>query len=92
MVNLTDIGPVPPFLATPADLQSIYSAALQVWENTPEEVLTETLAQWESGLTWASMGSEPVTDAWYVRALLVTCLRGLRGESPPKMWPLTPGE
>jgi hypothetical protein len=90
LVNLAAIGPVAPFVASPEDLRQIYSAAVQVWERTPHEVLTDTLTQWETGLTWRSLETEPVDAAWYVRALLVTCLRGLRGESAPIVWPLTP--
>lgn len=90
MVNLSDIGPVAPFLASPADLQHIYAAAEEIWQTTGEEELTRVLDQWETGLTWRSLDGTTVDDAWYCRALLVTCLRGLRGESAPKMWPLTP--
>lgn len=90
LVNLTDIGPVAPFLASPADLQAVYAAATDVWTTTGEEDLGRILDQWEQGLTWRSLDVEPVGDAWYCRALLVTCLRGLRGETPPKVWFMTP--
>jgi hypothetical protein len=90
MINLCDLGPVPPFLATPADLQHIYAAAEEIYSTTGDEELGRILDSWEQGLTWRSLDAEPVGDAWYCRALLVTCLRGLRGESAPKMWPLTP--
>jgi len=90
MVNLTDIGPVAPFLASPADLQHIHAAAEEIYATTGEEELTQVLDSWETGLTWRSLDGTTVDDAWYCRALLVTCLRGLRGESAPKIWPLTP--
>jgi hypothetical protein len=90
VINLTDIGPVAPFLATPADLQHIHAAAEEIYATTGEEELTQVLDSWETGLTWRSLDGTTVDDAWYCRALLVVCLRGLRGESAPKIWPLTP--
>jgi hypothetical protein len=37
-------------------------------------------------LTWRSLEAQPVDDAWYSRALLLTCLRGLRGEIAPNFY------
>lgn len=88
MINLCDLGPVAPFLATPADLHDILAAAEEIYSTTTHAELTAILNRWETGLTWRSLDTQPVDDAWYCRALLVVCLRGLRGESAPKVWPL----
>lgn len=84
MIDFAQIGPVPPYLSSHADLREVLTAAEQIMATTTESDLDEILDQWEMGLTWRSLEAEPVDSAWYVRALLVTCLRGLRGETAPK--------
>ena len=83
VVNLQQIGPVPHRMVATEDLVTILAAAEEIYTDTAEEELTQILADWETGLTWRSLETAPVEDAWYTRALLVTCLRGLRGETAP---------
>lgn len=87
MVNLSDIGPVAPFLATRDDLARVLAAAEDIVATTRSEDLNLIVTEWETGLAWQALGTEPVGDAWYCRALLCLCLRGLRGEIEPKIWP-----
>lgn len=84
MVNLNLIGPVAPFLVSAQDLREVLATAEQILASTTESDLVTLLDSWETGLTWRSLDAEPVDSVWYVRALLVTCLRGLRGELAPK--------
>lgn len=84
LIDFAQIGPVAPHVSSRADLLEVLAAAEHIMETTAESDLDGVLDSWEMGLTWRSLASEPVGDAWYVRALLVMCLRGLRGESAPK--------
>jgi hypothetical protein len=86
VVNLQQIGPVPHRFVTRAELAVCLEAAEEIMADTPESELTEILCEWETGLTWRSLETAPVTEAWYTRALLVTCLRGLRGETAPQFY------
>ena len=86
VINLQQIGPVPHRFVTQAELAVIHEAATEIIEDTPETELDEILAEWETGLTWRSLEAQPVDDAWYHRALLVVCLRGLRGEIAPQFY------
>ena len=90
MIDFAQIGPVAPYLSSHADLLEVLAAAEQIMNTTAESDLDQVLDQWEMGLTWRSLDGTTVDDAWYCRALLVTCLRGLRGESAPKFM-LLPG-
>jgi hypothetical protein len=54
--------------------------------DTEQEILEEILVEWETALCWSAMDSEPVSEEWYYRALLVTCIRGLRGEMRPSFY------
>jgi hypothetical protein len=83
VVNLQQIGPVPHRWVSSEDLATILAAAEEILCDTDYDQLTQILADWETGLTWRSLDTRPVEDAWYTRALLVTCLRGLRGETAP---------
>ena len=86
VVNLQQIGLVPHRFVATEDLATILTAAEQIMRDTPWDELTAILAAWETGLTWRSLEATPVPDAWYTRALLVTCLRGLRGEMAPDFY------
>jgi len=90
MIDFAQIGPVAPYLSSHADLVEVLAAAEQIMATHAESDLDQVLDQWEMGLTWRSLETQPVDDAWYVRALLLVCLRGLRGESAPK-FTLLPG-
>lgn len=90
MIDFAQIGPVAPYLSSHADLVEVLAAAEQIMVSHTESDLDEVLDQWEMGLTWRSLDGTGVDDAWYVRALLLVCLRGLRGESAPK-FTLLPG-
>jgi hypothetical protein len=86
VVNLTQIGPVPHRFVTTEELGIVYESAQEIISDTPESELDDILAEWETGLTWRSLEATPVDDAWYSRALLLTCLRGLRGEIAPQFY------
>lgn len=86
VVNLQQIGPVPHRFVTAGELAVILESAEEILADTPRSDLDEILAEWETGLTWRSLAAQPVDEAWYLRALLVTCLRGLRGERAPDFY------
>ena len=86
VVNLNQIGPVPHRFVSRQDLAAVLEACEEILADTPYDELTPVLADWETGLTWRSLEAQPVDDAWYCRALLVTCLRGLRGEMRPQFY------
>lgn len=86
VVNLQQIGPVPHRFVCAAELGIVLSSAEEIIADTPETELDDILAEWETGLTWRSLEATPVDDAWYSRALLLTCLRGLRGEIAPQFY------
>ena len=83
VVNLQQIGPVPHKFCEPEELAVVYTIAQEIMADTPDDVLTEILTEWETALTWRSFEAEPVGEEWYYRALLLTCCRGLRGEMRP---------
>jgi hypothetical protein len=86
IVNLNRIGPVPHRFVGLAELEATREAAEEIIADTPESELDDILDSWEMGLTWRSLDAAPVDDAWYLRALLLTCLRGLRGETAPSFY------
>lgn len=90
VVNLQHVGPVPHRFVVKEELGIVLEAAEQILADTPESELDEILAEWETGLTWRALEAAPVDDAWYHRALLVTCLRGLRGEIQPQFYWFAP--
>ena len=86
IVNLQQIGPVPHRFVSREELATILEAAEEIIRDTPWDELTPILGDWETGLTWRSLEAQPVDEAWYTRALLLTCLRGLRGEMAPQFY------
>jgi len=86
VVNLQHIAPVAPMQVTPAVLQEVLSTAEDLLATTPEEVMDEILEEWAIGLAWAAVTDSVPNSDWYLRALLLTCCRGLRGESAPKFY------
>jgi hypothetical protein len=86
VVNLNQIGPVPHRFVSREELAVIHESATEIIRDTPESELDEILAEWETGLTWRALEVNPVDSAWYSRALLLTCLRGLRGEIAPQFY------
>lgn len=89
IVNLTELGPVAPRWVNRAELATTLEAAEEIMADVPAAELAAILTEWELGLTWRSLEATPVDDAWYHRALLVTCLRGLRGEIQPSFYWIT---
>lgn len=89
VVNLQQIGPVAPRFCSPEELTCVLETAEEIMATTPADVLVEILTEWEIGLTWASLDTRPVDEEWYYRALLLTCIRGLRGEMRPVFYTLT---
>lgn len=92
VVNLQQIGPVPHKFCHPEELAVIYQVAEEIIATTDEESLVEILIEWETALAWASLDQDPVSEEWYYRALLVLCIRGLRGEMRPNFYSSTTKE
>jgi hypothetical protein len=89
VVNLQQIGPVAPKFCEPEELAVIYQVSQEIMATTDADTLTEILIEWETALCWASLDTKPVSDEWYYRALLLTCIRGLRGEMRPNFYTVT---
>ena len=89
VVNLQQIGPSMPRFCEPAELAVILSVAEEIMCDTEDEVLTTILMEWEIALCWASLDAGTLEDEWYYRALLLTCIRGLRGEMRPVFYTVT---
>ena len=89
VVNLQQIGPVPHRFVSREELATILEAAEQIMADTPWDELGQILGQWETALAWRSLEARAVDEAWYTRALLLTCLRGLRGEMTPDFYYIT---
>jgi hypothetical protein len=89
VVNLQQIGPVPHKFCSREELAIILSVAEQIQATTDEDTLSQILVEWETALTWDSITAGAVGEEWYYRALLVTCLRGLRGEMRPEFYTVT---
>lgn len=86
IVNLQSIGPVPHKFCSKADLMAIFKTACEILDETEDDILDKLLDDWEAALTWRSLDELPVDEAWYTRALLVICLRGMRGEIAPQFY------
>ena len=78
-----------PRYCEPAELAVIYTVAQDIMASCEPDVLTDILQEWETALCWRSLEQEPVDDEWYYRALLLTCIRGLRGEIRPVFYSST---
>ena len=89
VVNLQQIGPVPPRFCNESELACVLETAEEIMAQTPADELDQILTEWETALTWDSLTDGPVTEEWYYRALLLTCIRGLRGEMRPVWWSIT---
>jgi hypothetical protein len=86
VVNLQQLGLVPDKTCSPEELAVVYQIAQEIITSTQTDVLAETLVEWETALVWRSLESTPVTDEWYYRALLLTCIRGLQGDIRPDFY------
>lgn len=86
VVNLQQIGPVPHKFCEVGELAAVLAAGEEIIAETDYDTLAEILCEWETALTWASLDDSPVTEEWYYRALLVLCIRGLRGEMRPEFY------
>jgi len=86
VVNLQQIGPVPHRFCSAEELACVMETAEEILAATEFDIMTEILVEWETALTWDSLTGRPVTEEWYYRALLVTCIRGLRGEMRPNFY------
>ena len=89
VVNLQQIGPCMPRFCEPAELAVILSVAEEIMCDTEDDVLTTILTEWEIALCWTSLEPGTLEDEWYYRALLLTCIRGLRGEMRPVFYTIT---
>ena len=90
VVNLQQLGPVPHRFCSVAELGCVLTTAEEIMVATETDTMTEILTEWETALTWDSITEGPVTEEWYYRALLVTCIRGLRGEMRPNFYTIPP--
>jgi len=86
VVNLQQIGPSEPRFCEPAELTVIHTIAQDIMAATDTETLDQILNEWETALCWRSLEETAVGDEWYYRALLLTCIRGLRGEMRPSFY------
>jgi hypothetical protein len=86
VVNLQQLGPVPHRFCSAEELACVLETAEEILSGTETDAMTQILTEWETALTWDSISAEPVTEEWYYRALLVTCIRGLRGEMRPNFY------
>jgi hypothetical protein len=89
VVNLQQIGPSEPRFCEPAELSVIYTIAQDIMQSTDSDTLDQILTEWETALCWRSLEEPAVGDEWYYRALLLTCIRGLRGEMRPNFYTIT---
>ena len=86
IVSFDQICAVPPARVSEPRLQEILSACENLIRVVPEQELGHTIQAWSTALIWQSVLPQGLDGAWYDRALFVTCLRGLRGESAPDFW------
>ena len=89
VVNLQQIGPSEPRFCEPAELAVVLEIAQDIMAATDYDTLSEILTEWETALCWRSLEAAPVDDEWYYRALLITCIRGLRGEMRPVFYTIS---
>ena len=68
---------------------AVYRTACEILDDTDQDQLAEILTEWETALTWRSLDVAPVDEEWYYRALLLTCLRGMRGEITPQFYTIS---
>ena len=76
----TDIAPR---MFSSFELGLILRGAEQCLEDYSTEAVDAMLVDWETTLLWSLLHGEPQTAEWYMRALLIVCMRGLRGEIRP---------
>jgi hypothetical protein len=86
LIDLHLLGLVPPCSATAAELAAVLACAEELEATTDPDVMATILTEWELALTWTSLSPDRVNEQWYYQALLVLCLRGLRGEMRPVWW------
>ena len=89
VVNLQQIGPSMPRYCEPEELAVILRIAEDIMETCKPDDLAAILMEWEIALCWASLDAGTLEDEWYYRALLLTCIRGLRGEMRPVFYTVT---
>jgi hypothetical protein len=89
VVNLQQIGPVPHKFCHAEELAVVLATAEEIMRDTDLDSMTEILVEWETALTWDSLKDGGVSEEWYYRALLLTCIRGLRGEMRPNFYTVT---
>jgi hypothetical protein len=87
IVNLQHCGLVPHKFCSKAELAVVLGVAEEILADESEpDVMDQILAEWECALLWDSIARKTVTDEWYYRALLLTCVQGLRGEIAPQFY------
>ena len=65
----------------------VLGVAEEILADEPDaEVMDQIVTEWETALIWDSMTQGPVSSEWYYRALLLTCVQGLRGKITPQFY------
>ena len=82
IVNFSEIANVPPQDVNPQLLRIIYQDAQELIATCDADSLNETLLDWEADLVMKSCQPD---DDWYTSALVLICLRGLRGDLRPNI-------
>jgi len=82
IVNFSEIANVPPQDVHPELLRVIYEDSKQLIATSDPDSLNETLIDLETDLV---MTHTNPSDDWYTRALVLICLRGLRGDLRPNI-------
>jgi hypothetical protein len=84
LIDFRDFGPVAPRAYNREDLQEILASSQALLADFTPEDISEFLCDWTATLMWSAISEGSVDDTWYDRAVIVLCLRGLRGELQPK--------
>jgi hypothetical protein len=87
VVNLQHCGLVPHKFCSTEELAVVLGVAEEILADEPDaDTMDQILAEWETALIWDSMTAKTVTAEWYYRALLLTCVQGLRGKITPQFY------
>ena len=84
LVDFADFGFHGPAWITSPDLAYTWQAAQEiVQEHSPEQLRT-MLQDWELCLNYHALTDQPLSDAWYARALLCIAIMGILGDRSPR--------
>jgi hypothetical protein len=87
VVNLQHCGLVPHKFCHKEELAVVLGVAEEILADEPDaETMDQIVTEWETALIWDSMTQRGVSSEWYYRALLLTCVQGLRGKITPQFY------